>query len=407
VILKHAFLDLTPIRTVPVFRRLLSGQTLSGLGSQMALVAVLYQVWDTTGSAIWTGAVGMAQALPLIVFGLFAGAMVDRRDRRLVYLTAMSGQVVCSVLLAVQAFFLHLPVGGLLAIVAVQACFSAAASPAARTFLPRLLPPEQLAAGLALRRISFQGAMLVGPALGGLVVGAWGVGVCFAVDAVSFCAAMYGAFGLPTMRPEGETSRPGLHGVLDGLAFVVRQPVVRAALVVDLATTVLSMPISLFPLVNAERFGDDPRMLGLFLSAIAVGGVAASLLSGTFTRRPRQGLVMLAGATTWGVALTAFALVPNPWLGLGCLAVAGAADTATVVARSTVVQLNTPDVMLGRVGAAEQIVGQGGPDIGNLRGGLVAAATTGTFALASGGLACVAVVMLIALATPGLRGFRV
>lgn len=407
MILKHAFLDLTPVRTVPVFRRLLSGQTLSGLGSQMALVAVLYQVWDVTGSAIWTGAVGMAQALPLIVFGLFAGAMVDRRDRRLVYLIAMSGQVVCSALLAVQAFFLHLPVAGLLVIVAVQACFSAAASPAAQTFLPRLLPPEQLAAGLALRRVSFQGAMLIGPALGGLVVGAWGVGVCFAVDAVSFCAAMYGAFGLPTMRPEGETSRPGLHGVLDGLGFVVRQPVVRAALVTDLATTVLSMPISLFPLVNAERFGDDPRMLGLFLSAIAVGGVAASLLSGTFTRRPRQGLVMLAGATTWGVALTAFALVPNPWLGLGCLAVAGAADTATVVARSTVVQLNTPDVMLGRVGAAEQIVGQGGPDIGNLRGGLVAAATTGTFALASGGLACVAVVMLIAMATPGLRGFRV
>lgn len=373
----------------------------------MALVAVLFQVWEATRSTLWTGAVGLAQALPLLVFGLFTGTLVDRRDRRRVYLVAMTGQAGCSVLLAVQAFFLDLPVVGVLAIVALQGCFGATAGPAARTFLPVLLPPEQLAAGLALTRVSFQGAMLVGPAIGGLVMAAWGVGACYALDAVTFCAAMWGAFGMPAMRPEGGMSRPGLRGVGDGLAFLARNPVVRAALVTDLATTVLSMPISLFPLVNAERFGNDPRTLGLFLTAIAVGGVVASVLSGTFTRRARQGVVVLVGASTWGVALTGFALSPNPWLGLGFLVVAGVADTMSVVARNTVVQLNTPNALLGRVGAAEQIVGQGGPEIGNLRGGLVAAATTGTFALASGGLACVAVVLLIGALTPGLRRFRV
>lgn len=368
---------------------------------------MLYQVWEDTRSPLWTGAVGMAQALPLLAFGLFTGTLVDRRDRRRVYLAAMSGQAVCSLLLAVQAFFLELPVVGVLAIIALQGCFSATAAPAARTFLPALLPPEQLAAGLALTRVSYQGALLLGPALGGLVMAAWGVGACYALDALTFCAAMYGAFGLPAMRPEGTVSRPGLGGVLDGLAFLVRNPVVRAALVTDLAATVLSMPISLFPVVNAERFGNDPRTLGLFLSAIAVGGVVASVLSGTFTRRARQGVVVLVGSTAWGAALIGFALSPDPWLGFGFLVVAGAADTVSVVARSTVVQLNTPNALLGRVGAAEQIVGQGGPEIGNLRGGLVAAATTGTFALASGGLACVAVVLLIAAVTPGLRRFRV
>ena len=403
--LKHAFVDLGPLRTVPVYRRLWFGQTASGFGSQMTLVAVLVQVWDATGSTIWTGAVGMAQALPLMVFGLFAGSLVDRRDRRRLYLTAMSGQAFCSVLLAVQAFLLELPVSALLGIVALQACFSAAGAPAARTFLPRLLAPDQLAAGLALTRIGFQGAMLAGPALGGLILGVWGVGACYAVDAVTFCAALWGAFGLPATTPSG--GRPGVRGVLDGLAFLVRAPMVRAALLTDLAATVLSMPISLFPLVNAERFGNDPRTLGLFLSAIAVGGVAASVLSGVFTRRARQGVVMLVGATTWGVALTAFALAPDPWTGLGCLVLAGAADTVTVIARSTIIQLHTPDAMLGRVSAAEQIVGRGGPEVGNLRGGLVAAATTGTTALVSGGLACVALVTLVGAVTPGLRRFRV
>jgi MFS family permease len=397
-------LDLTPVRAVPVYRRLLLGQTVSGLGGQLTLVAVLYQVWEATRNPVWTGAVGIAQALPLMVFGLFAGSLLDQRDRRRVYLVAMTGQAFCSLLLAFQAFFLDLPVVGLLAIVASQRCFGAAAGPAARTFLPRLLPAEQLAAGLALTRIGFQTSMLVGPALGGLVVGAWGVGVCYAVDAVSFCAALYGAFGLPAMRVDGVVSRPG---VLGGLAFLAREPVVRAALVTDLAATVLSMPVSLFPLVNAERFGNDPRTLGLFFSAVAVGGVAASVLSGMFTRRARQGVVLLVGATAWGGALTGFGFAPSPWVGLGFLVVAGAADTVSVVARSTVVQLTTPNALLGRVAAAEQIVGQGGPEVGNLRGGLVAAATSGTFALVRGGLACVVLVALIGAATPGLRRFRV
>jgi MFS family permease len=407
VALRDAVVDLSPLRAAPLYRRLWIGQTFSGLGAQMTLVAVLYQVWTATGSAIWTGAVGLAQAIPLMAFGLFAGALVDRHDRRMFYLVATVGQAVCSVVLAVQAFFWHLPVLGVLGIVAVQAAFGAVRGPAARTFLSRLLPPEQLAAGLALSRISFQGAMLLGPSLGGLALAAWGVGGCYLVDALTFLVALYGAFGLPTMRPEGEPGRPGLHGILDGLAFLVRAPVVRGTLLTDLAATLFAMPISLFPLVNAEKFGNDPRTLGLFLSAIAVGGVAASVLSGTFTRRGRPGVVMLVGAFGWGIALTAFGAMTNPWLGLACLVVAGAADTVTVVSRSTVIQLHTPNAMLGRVAAAEQIVGQGGPEIGNLRGGLVAGATSGTVALVSGGLACVLVVTLVTAITPGLRRFRV
>jgi MFS family permease len=405
VSLTRAVVDLTPLRTSPPFRRLWLGQVFSGFGAQMTLVAVMFQVWRETGSTVWTGAVGLAQALPVIVFGLFAGSLVDRVDRRKFALVTTSGQAGCSVLLAVQGFLDDVPVVAVLALVAVQSCFVAGGGPAARTFVPRLLPPEQLPAGLALNRIAFQGAMLLGPALGGLVLGRFGVGGCYLVDALTFGAAFYGVFGLPPMRPGGEPARPGLRGVADGLAFLVRTPVVRGALLTDLAAMVLSMPISLFPLVNAERFGDDPRTLGLFLSAIAVGGVAASVFSGAFTRLPRPGLVMLAGSVTWGLALAGFGWAPDPWLGLACLVVAGAADTLSVVSRGALVQLNTPDALLGRVAAAEQIVGQAGPDVGNLRGGLVAHATSGAFALVSGGLLGVVAVLAVGAATPGLRRF--
>ncbi|GAA5013198.1 MFS transporter [Actinopolymorpha pittospori] len=403
--MRHLLIDLTPLRVSPAFRRLWLGQALSGLGGHMAMVAVMFQVWQLTRSTVWTGAVGLAQAVPVIAFGLFAGTLVDRRDRRRLYLVAVAGQAVGSLALAVQAFVGLLPVGGVLALVAVQSCFVACAGPASRTFIPRLLPKEQVPAGLVLNRISFQAAFLLGPALGGLLLGWLGAGGCYLVDAATFLFAFYGAFGLPAMRPEGELSRPGLSGVADGLAFLVRSPMVRGALLTDLAATVLSMPISLFPLVNAERFGNDPRTLGLFLSAIAVGGVTASLLSGTFTRY-RPGLVMLCGSAVWGGAIALFGVAPNPWLGLVFLAVAGAADTLAVVSRGTIVQLHTPDALLGRVVAAEQIVGQGGPDLGNMRGGLVAGATSGVTALVSGGLLCVAAVALVGATTAELAGRR-
>jgi MFS family permease len=396
--MRRALIDLTPLRSSLRFRRLWIGRTCSGFGSQMTLVAVMFQVWRMTGSTIWTGAVGLAQAVPLVVFGL-----ADRTDRRRLYLAATTGEAVCSVLLAAQGFSGRLPVTGVLLLVAVQSCFVAGAGPASRTFIPRLLPKSQVAAGLALNRISMQAAMLAGPALAGLILGWLGVGGCYLIDAITFALAFYGAFGLPPMRPEGEPSRPGLHGVLDGLGFLVRNPAVRGALLTDLAATVLSMPISLFPLINAERFGGNPRTLGLFLAAIAAGGVIASAFSGTFTRLPRPGLVMLVGSAAWGAALALFGAVPDPWLGLAFLAVAGAADTVAVVSRGTIVQLNTPDALLGRVVAAEQIVGQAGPDVGNMRGGLVAGATSGTAALVSGGVLCLAAVAVIGAATPGLR----
>lgn len=402
---RHAFLDLTPLRTSKPFRRLLIGQTFSGFGGQLAVVAVLFQVWQLTESPIWTGAVGIAHAAPLLAFGLFAGNLIDRLDRRKFYLVAITGQAACSVLLAIQALAGNDQVLVVLAIVATQAAFGAGAGPAARTFIPHLLPPQQAAAGLALNRISFQGTMLIGPALGGLVIGWWGVGACYLVDAVSFGCAFIGAFGLPAMRASGDAPRPGLSGIVDGLAFIVRNPLVRGALVTDLAATVLSMPLSLFPLINAERFGNDPRTLGLFLTAIAVGGVVASAFSGTFTRLPRPGVVMLVGSAGWGVALALFGLSSQPWLGLLFLAVAGAADTMTVVSRSTIIQLSTPDVLRGRVFAAEQIVGVAGPDVGNVRAGVVAGATSGLVALVSGGVLCVLAVLAVAVTTPGLRRF--
>ncbi|MGV4981955.1 MFS transporter [Streptomyces sp. NRAIS3] len=401
--IQHSLIDVRPLRASPVFRRLLIGRTVSALGGFMTAVTVMYQVWDMTRSTAWTGAVGLAQALPLAGFGLFAGAWVDRADRRRIFLTATVGQSACSLLLAVQGFTGGVPVAAVLALVAAQSAFGALGAPAAGVFVPRLLPKDQVAAGLALNQITGQSMMLLGPALAGVLLGWLGIGTCYLLDALSFGVAFYGAFGLPALPPQGEPSRAGVHGVLDGLRFLTGHRVVRGALITDLAATVLSFPVSLFPLVNAERFGNDPRTLGLFLSALAVGGITATALSGAVTRLGRPGPVMLGAAATWGAALVLFGLSTDPWTGLALLVVAGAGDATSVVSRSTIVQTSTPDALLGRVTAAEQIVGQAGPSLGNVRGGLVAGWTTGAISLVTGGLLCLLAVATVAATTPELR----
>ncbi|GGN22972.1 putative MFS family arabinose efflux permease [Actinoplanes campanulatus] len=395
--LNNALIDVSPLRTSPHFRRWWIGRVCSGLGGQMALVAVLYQVWETTRSPVWTGAAGLASGLPLLVFGLFAGTLADHGDRRRFYLICVAGQTVCAGLLAVQAFAGGLPVGVLLGLVAVQSSFAAGAGPASRAILPRLLPAPELAAGLALNRIAFQASMLLGPALGGLLIASAGVGGCFLADTLSFVVMLGAAATLPPMPPAGEASRPGVRAALAGLRFLAGHRAVRGALLTDLAMTVLAMPVSLFPVLNAERFGGDPRTLGLLFSALAVGGVAASLFSGVFTRRARPAPIMFAAAAVWGAAIALLGVAPLISVALLLLTVAGAADTVAVVTRGTVVQTHTPDAMLGRVSAAELIVGHSGPELGNLRGGLLASVTSATFALVSGGLLGVTAVAVLAL----------
>ncbi|MEQ4206242.1 MFS transporter [Actinopolymorpha sp. B9G3] len=401
----HGLVDIRPLRTSAAFRRLWMGGSLSGLGGQLTLVAVLYQAWELTDSPAAVGVLGLARAVPMVVFGLVGGVLADAVDRRRLVLLTMVGQLLAAVVLVAQAVAELGSFGILLGIVAIQSTCSALGAPARRTFVPRLLPAEQVGAGIALNHLSFQLAMLVGPAVAGMVTAAWGVKICYLLDAVLFVAAVYGVFGLPSMRPTGEANRPGLAAIWDGWRFVVRRPALSGAFATDVFATVLAMPIALFPAINDERFGGRPETLGLFLSAIAVGGITAGMLSGTLTRPGRPGVVMLITAGVWGVGLTGFGLAQHLWLALGCLAVAGAADTLSVISRGTIVQLATPDSHRGRVSALEHIVGVSGPDLGNFRGGLVAGVTSASFAAISGGILCVVGIAGVAATNRALRRF--
>ncbi|GHB63290.1 MFS transporter [Streptomyces umbrinus] len=400
-------LDTRPLRSSRPFRDLWIGSSAAQLGGQIATVAVLAQVWDLTGSPVGTGAIGLATGLPMVLFGLLGGTLADSVDRRAVVRVTAVGQLLAAVGLLAQALADNRSVPLLLALVAMGTACGALGAPARRTFPVRLLPSDQVAAGLALTNVSFQAAMLAGPALAGLIIARWGFPAAYAVQAVTVAVSMLAVIRLPAMKPEGVDAKGGRRRPeRGGWGIILRRPTLWGSMATDLSATLLAMPIALFPLVNEVRFDGNPQTLGLFLSAVAVGGITAGLLSGTVTRWRRGGLVQVTAAGVWGVALAGFGLAAPLWLALGCLAVAGAADTVSVVTRSALVQLETPDAYRGRVSSVEHVIGVAGPELGNFRGGLLASVTSASFSLVAGGLSAVLAIAAVAATNAPLRAYR-
>ncbi|MFJ8464561.1 MFS transporter [Streptomyces swartbergensis] len=401
------FLDTRPLRGSRPFRDLWIGSAASQLGGQIATVAVLAQVWDLTGSPVGTGAIGIATGLPMVLFGLLGGTLADTVDRRALVRATTAGQLLAAAGLCVQALADNKSVVLLLALVAMETSCSALGAPARRTFPVRLLPADQVAAGLALTNVSFQAAMLAGPAMAGLIIACWDFPAAYAIQTLAVAVSMLTVLRLPSMKPEGGAIAGGRRRPeRGGWRVILRRPTLWGSMATDMSATLLAMPIALFPLVNEIRFGGNPQTLGLFLSAIAVGGIAAGLLSGTVTRWRRSGLAQLVAAAVWGLALAGFGLAGQLWMALACLAVAGAADTVSVVTRSALVQLETPDAYRGRISSVEHVIGVAGPELGNFRGGLLASATSASFSLVTGGLSAVLAIAVVAVTNAPLRDYR-
>lgn len=393
------FADLTPLRVSAPYRRLWAALGISNIGQQMTAVAVGLQVWDITESSFMVGLVGLAQLIPLIGFGLYGGTLSDAFDRRTVGFLSAIGLWSASVLLLLQSLAGWENVYVLYLVVALASAFFAVGNPARQAIIPRLIEPELLPAANALSMITWNLGFTLGPVLGGLVVAATGtVTSAYAIDVVAFALVAWAMFRLPKLPPiieEGaERPRAGWASVRQGFEFLRGKKNLQMTFYQDIVAMVFGMPRALFPAIAAQWYGGTTAeialVLGLLSAAPAAGALISGVLSGWLATVRWQGRAIVASIIVWGAAIAVFGLVRTLWIALVLLAIAGAADNVSAVFRSTILQAATPDEYRGRLQGVFTVVVAGGPRLGDVEAGTVAALGGETVSVVSGGLLCIA-----------------
>lgn len=397
--------DIGALRESKPFRRLSAGQLVSLVGRQITVVAVPYQVYRMTGSPALVGLLGLAQAVPLITVSLLGGGIADRVDRRRLLLVTQVLLGLCSLALLIGALG-RPPVLFVFVVVAVAASVSALDSPTRTAILPNLVSPERLPGALSINIAMFQTTLIAGPALGGLMIAQFGLAGAYLVDVASFLVAILAVWLLPPQPPHPGPRESSWAALRRGFAFVRRRRVLLGSYVMDLSAMIFGLPRAVFPVLAATTFNTGPQGLGYLYAAPGVGAVVAALSSGWLSRSSRLGRVVVVMITLWGVAIIAFGFVSALWLGLVLLAIAGAADSFSAVCRSTIMQTLTPDELRGRLTALYFMVVVGGPFLGDLEAGVVAGVTSPRVSVVSGGVLCVAGLLLATLAFPQVWGYR-
>jgi ENTS family enterobactin (siderophore) exporter len=407
--LRRIAIDVTPLRVSHDFRLLWTGSLISALGSQFVRVGLYIQVYALTASPAQVGLLGVSALAGNVAGTLVGGSFIDAHDRRLVLVWTQVGHVAVSGWLVAGAIGGHPPL--LLLHVANLLTWGLGAidGAARQAATPRLVGTELMPSAVALNQVLWQTTGIVGPALAGVLIARTSPTSAYAVDLVSYLGLLLAALAIrplpPLPSPDGE--RPvGVRAVREGLRYVGHHRLIRSTFVIDLIAMIFGMPAALFPVLAVEQFHRGPEVVGLLFAAPAVGALAQLLVAGSVTRIRRQGEAVIWSVAGWGAAIAAFGSVGSHLaLALAFLAVAGAADVVSAIFRSTILQVSIPDALRGRLGGIFLLVVSGGPRIGDLEAGLVAAAVSPTFSVVSGGLACVVGAVACAVRYPELRRY--
>ncbi|AKL73895.1 arabinose efflux permease family protein [Actinobacteria bacterium IMCC26256] len=424
-------IDTRPLRRRE-FRLLWLGELVSETGSNIAVVALYVQVYRITGSALAVGGIGLVQFVPILLSALFGAPLVDRHDRRSILLIAHWCEAGAALLLLVGVWIGSPPLLLVYLAAALVAGSGSLALAARSAMTPNLVPHDELPAALALNQAMWNTCLIVGPALGGLLIARFGLGIAYGLDLVTFAAAL---ISVRLMRPHppvsaSSTTAPSREGALmegpaeseaesfiedeegwarvtAGFRYLKGRRVLQATFIVDLIAMVFGMPRALFPVLAQVQFHAGPELVGLLFSAVAVGALIGALTSGWVHRINRQGRAVLIAVALWGAGIVAFGLSGSSiGLALGCLAVAGGADVISAVFRNTILQRSVPDDLRGRLSGIHILVVTGGPRLGDMEAGLVATLASPTVSVVSGGVICILAVGALAILVPAFTNYR-
>jgi MFS family permease len=405
------------------FRLLWLGQLISITGSQMQIVAVDWHIYellrgqvysisllgwkiDLQAEALGLGSLGLVRILPIIIFGLLGGMLADTRDRRRLMMWTQAAAALISTLLAVITLTGHETVALIYLLTAAGGAAIAFDNPARQALVPNLVPREHLTNAVSLNTLLWQIATIVGPALAGLLVGMLNIGLVYALNALSFGAVLT-ALWLMHYRGQVVTENKGLKwsALIEGLRFTYRSRLIWSTMLLDFFATFFSSARTMLPIVASDILGVGVLGYGLLATAQPVGAVLAGAILALRRDIYRQGVVLLTSVAVYGLATVLFGLSTVFFLSYLLFGLTGAGDTISTVIRGTLRQMMTPDNLRGRMTGVNMIFFMGGPQLGELEAGLVAAVFGAPFAIVTGGLATILLTGWVAWKYPQLRTY--
>ncbi|MFJ3902196.1 MFS transporter [Streptomyces sp. NPDC090025] len=396
--------DLSPWRSSADFRLLWVQGVVTVFAAFMALVALPLQIKELTGSPLAVGAMGVVELVPLIVFGLYGGALADAVDRRKVIMATEAGLGLLAVILLVNALLPSPMLWPLYIVAAGVSALTGLQRPALDSMLSRIVPHGQQTAAAALNALRSQIGSIAGPSLAGVVVAYAGSAAAYAVTLAGYLVSVLLSRRLSPAPPAQDAEKPSLRGIVEGARYAWSRPVLLGTYAIDMAAMFFAFPNAIFPFLADDL--DAEWSLGLMYAAGSVGSLALSLTSGWTSKVRRHGILVAVGAAGWGASIAAAGWFGNVWAVLLCLAFAGAGDMLSGLGRSTIWNQTIPEELRGRLAGIEVLSYSVGPQLGQVRSGAMAGWTGTRAAVWSGGVACVASVGLLCLALPKLLAYH-
>lgn len=395
--------DLAPWRSSRDFRLMWMAGVVTTFGSFLTFVALPVQIKELTGSAVAVGAIGAVELVPLIVFGLYGGALADAMDRRKLILYSEAALGLLSALLLANTLLPHPMVWPLYVVAAMSSALTGLQRPALDSIVPRIVAHDQLSAAASLNALRWQVGAIAGPSLAGVLIAFAGLSWAYAIDIGTFAVSVGLAVGLRPSPAAHDADKPSLRGIAEGARYAWSRKELLGTYAIDMAAMFFAFPTAIFPFLADDLHA--PWALGLMYAAGSVGSLVVSMTSGWTSRIHRHGRLVVISAIGWGLAMAVAGWLGNIWLVLLMLAVAGGCDMVSALGRMTMWNQTIPDELRGRLAGIELLSYSVGPQLGQVRAGGMAALTSARASVWSGGVACVAAVGLLALALPKLMSY--
>jgi MFS family permease len=378
-----------------------AARTCASLGFMMLGVAVAWQMYALTGNALDLGLVGLMQFLPMAMFMLVAGQIADRHDRRRLLQICLAVEALVAASLALATIFGWISKDLILAAVFVFGVARAFEAPTQQTLLPSIVPPAIFPRTVAASAMTMQLATICGPALGGFLY-VYGAAVPYTVCFGFFIASAALLTFLHLERRTGHRTPVNLAAFFAGISYIRQSPIILGVISLDLFAVLLGGTTALLPIFANEVFHTGPEGLGLLRAAPAIGAVAVSTTLANWPLTQHIGRIMFLCVALFGIATIVFALSTSFLLSMAALAVLGASDAVSVVIRFTLVQIETPDDMRGRVNAVNSLFTGTSNQLGDFRAGVMAAWLGAIPAVLVGGVGILLVVLIWMRAFPAL-----